>query len=47
MILNQILINENNLHKYTALDQKNRVIDKLKEMIQINKDRSSPIVNIC
>ena len=44
--LKDILISENNLHKYSELDQKNRVIDKLRKMIKISKDRTSPIVNI-
>ena len=44
--LQEILIIENNLSKYAKLDQKNRVIGKLREMIKISKDRTSPIVNI-
>ncbi len=44
--LQEILIIEHNLSKYEELDQKNRVIGKLREMIRISKDRTSPIVNI-
>ena len=44
--LKKILINENGLDKYEERNQQNRVLDKLKEMIKISKERTSPIVNI-
>ena len=44
--LNDILIAEYNLSNYEKQDQKNRVIDRLRLMIKISKDRTSPIVNI-
>ena len=44
--LEDILIKEHNLDEYNDLDQKNRVIDRLRQMIKIGKDRTSPIVNI-
>ncbi len=44
--LKRILIEENNLQKYEERNQQNRVIDKLKNMIKISKERTSPIVNI-
>ena len=42
----EIIINENGLSGYNEQNQKNRAINKLREMININKDRTSPIVNI-
>ncbi len=44
--LEKILIKQHNLSKYKAMNQKNRVIAKFREMIKISKDRTSPIVNI-
>ena len=41
-----IMTKEYNLFKYENQNKKNRIIDMLREMIIINKDRSSPIVNI-
>lgn len=46
MTLNNILINEHNLSDYKVQDQTNRLIGKLRDMIFITKDRSSPIVKI-
>ena len=44
--LKNILVREHKLFEFNELNQKNMVIDKLREMIKINKNRSSPIVNI-
>ena len=41
-----IIINEYGLSGYNEQNQKNRALNKLREMIKINKDRTSPIVNI-
>ena len=41
-----IMAKEYSLFKYENQNKKNRIIDILREMIIINKDRSSPIVNI-
>ena len=41
-----IMVNEYSLFKYEDQNKKNRIIDLLREKIIINKDRSSPIVNI-
>tara|TARA_Y200000002_G_scaffold380659_1_gene392682 strand:+ start:473 stop:1627 length:1155 start_codon:yes stop_codon:yes gene_type:complete len=44
--LENILIYEHRLSKFEKQDRKNRVVDKLKQMIKISKDRSSSIINI-
>ena len=44
--LENILIYEHKLSKFEKQDRKNRVVDKLKQMIKISKDRSSSIINI-
>ena len=44
--LENILIIENDLEKYTKAIQRNMMLNKLKSMIKVSKDRASPIVNI-
>ena len=44
--LEKIIIEENDLKKFSKQSQINRVVDKLSDMINIEKDRSSPIVKI-
>ncbi len=44
--LEEILISEHKLQKYNSIDQTNRVVDKLRDMITVSKDRVSPIVEI-
>ena len=44
--LSYILLKHYKLEKFVEQEQKNRMIDKLRQMINVSKDRSSPIVNI-
>ena len=44
--LEEILISEHKLQKYNSIDKTNRVVDKLRQMISVSKDRVSPIVEI-
>ncbi|MBC8345245.1 MAG: hypothetical protein H8E56_03195 [Candidatus Marinimicrobia bacterium] len=46
MSLNYILVQEHNLSKYNDPDRSNRAITNLQKMINISKDRLSPVVTI-
>ena len=44
--LREILINDRSLEKYKGQDQNNRALIELRKMININKDRLSPVVTL-
>ena len=44
--LKEILINEHSLSKFSSQNQDNRTLDEVKKMINIIKDRISPVVTL-